>query len=212
MRKLSVLLFLLGLLFRIGPTPVQAASFSFQPATGTYTLNSTWSVLLRINTDSQPVTSADIRLTYEPTKMEVVSITNGLFFETFSQNVSPTGTIYITAVASPSGASKTGSGTIANLNLKAKSAGTSPLSFVCQSGTSSDSNIYNAAGQDLINCSLLTNAGYTLTGTGSAATPTPTRQATTSALPVTGWSLPTVFIFSLASLIILAGFGLLLVR
>ena len=161
--------------------------FSFSPAATTIETGETLAVAVEINTGGKNINSADAVVAFDSSLLEVTSVEEGLFFPTTTSDTSVLGEVKIYGVAD-SNAPKTGTGTLATINFKAKKAGTARLTFSCQSGSTADSNI-NEGQIDVIVCSANGTGSYTITAAtvpvgGEEATST--GEATSTALPETG--------------------------
>ena len=177
----------------VGRSAVEAQTlsphFSFSPAATTIEIGETLAVAVEINTGGKNINSADAVVAFDSSLLEVTSVEEGLFFPTTTSDTSVLGEVKIYGVAD-SNAPKTGTGTLATINFKAKKAGTARLTFSCQSGSTADSNI-NEGQIDVIVCSANGTGSYTIT-TAAATVPvggeeaTSTGEATSTALPETG--------------------------
>jgi len=208
-----------GYLF-LATKSVQAQVFSLSPATASKTVGEEFTVSINIDTQNQAVTSADAKLTYDSTVLEVVKVDNGTFFTDEASYIG-SGTVYVGGFFKTAGATKTGTGLFATLTLKGKQAGSSPLTFVC-STAKDDSNIFDVTGNDLIKCSGIVNGSYSLTGTAlatnvstaSAVTVTPSLPtgiaSATPTPPVSGTFLPTVLFGGLGVLLTIFGIAIIL--
>lgn len=186
--------------------PVSAQTFSLSPQTATKSADLEFTVDLNIDTGGKKVTAADVKMTFDPVILQVAKILDGTFFTDTSHNIY-SGTLYVGGSFSDETQTTTGSGKLATLTLKGKTAGTSQLAFVCTTQTT-DTNILDnsATPQDIVNCAATKNGNYTFTKTatesagvgGGTATPTPEP-------PVTGISLPTIMAFGLGAFLIIMG-------
>ncbi|MBP8590929.1 LPXTG cell wall anchor domain-containing protein [Candidatus Shapirobacteria bacterium] len=177
-----------GVLLGEGAVWAQTSSphFSFSPAATTIKVGETLAVVVEINTGGKNINSADAVIAFDSGLLEVISVGEGLFFPTTTSDTSVLGEIKIYGIAD-SNAPKTGTGTLATINFRAKKAGTARLTFSCQSGSTADSNI-NEGQIDVILCSANGTGSYTITAatTGVEGGVTPTSEATSTALPKTG--------------------------
>ena len=120
-----------------------ASTISISPTSGTYAVGATFSVNILLNTQNTPVSGVDISdFNYNPAVLEVVSVNPGVLFSVTQTNITNASTGKIT-FQQTSGGSGTynGSGTLATINFKAISAGTSNLSFNFTSGATNDTNV-----------------------------------------------------------------------
>lgn len=184
-----------------------AQVFSFTPSSGTHKAGDAFTVDLNIDTQNQEVASADVKLTYDSALLEVIKVDKGTFFSDEASYIG-TGKLFVGGFFREPFAAKNGSGKLATLTLKGKSAGTARLTFVC-STEKNDSNILDTTSppNDIIKCSGIQDSAYTITGAlaGPTATPKPTSTPTpggpTASPPVSGAVLPT-FVFGLAGILL----------
>ncbi|MFC1711428.1 cohesin domain-containing protein [Patescibacteria group bacterium] len=210
MKKICLLLLFFLSLFWL-KTTVYAASphLELVPSTGTISTAGT-DIEVNIDTGGMEAKSAKVVLNYDSAKLEVDSITAGAFFDEVSHNIyNSTGEVVINANLSLGSSleSKTGTGTLATMTVKAKaSTGTANLTFDCTDGSSTDSGINDPTPLDIIDCTANLNGSYTLgTSTGSPApsvSPSASPavggpQPSASVLPVAGTTGPTLNILLL---------------
>lgn len=188
--------------FAVPPMAFAAGRVYLDPATQSLSSGSQASVNLMIDTSTQQVISADVRMTFPVTILQSVSVTAGSFFPTVTNRVNgQTGTIDVTAYGS--GVSRTGIGTIATLVFRGIAPGTADLSVVCTPGTTTDTNIVTSIGQDVVDCSAVTGASITVGSSGITGLVTPT--PTPTGLPDAGGIAPTIGIFALGIVAVTSG-------
>lgn len=178
MKKLRIItgiVFVLALAF-LGKGLVNAASsLQFSPSTKTVTKDSQFTVSINIQAD-QAAYAADAVVLYTAADLDVVSATNGNFFDTFNNANDPAnGRIELHGYFLNSTAdAKTGSGTFATVTFKAKrGSGTGTVSFSCTAG-GTETEILTPQGTNILNCSSLNTLTVTYTGTPPSAPPTVT--------------------------------------
>lgn len=181
------------------------------PATASVASGSTATVNLTIDTSGQTATAADAKITFPKALLESSVITTGTFFDSISKVVNNlTGTIEIHGYFSSASTtqSKSGQGVVAILTFKGLAPGSASLALPCTVSTTTDANIADETGKDVIDCTLVTGGEITVTQAtgGVSLTPTPTP----SKLPVAGVETPTVAL--LAGGIALFGSGFFLIR
>lgn len=163
-----------------------AANFSLNPATGSYGTNKSFSVAIYENSGSEPVGAVDVKLSYDQTKLDFVSVdTNGGVYTNCFENTGGNGSVSL--VCSKLGSSFTGNQKIGNVTFKTKSAsGTAAVSF------KNTSHIYKADGIPTEIWSGNTNGGtYTIgTSSGGGGTTTPPPTTTTPPTSSGGSSSP----------------------
>lgn len=178
------------------PSRVFAASprLYLDPATATVAAGSTVNLELKIDTADQEVAAADAKISFPPATIGIVSVTAGEFFPKLSKVInSTTGLIDIHSYFdSTDPASDSGIGTVAIITVKGTAAGAAEIALSCVAGSTTDSNIANPQGQDIISCPQSSGAEITVKpsgqGGGSILTPTPTP----STLPQAGGIIPTI--------------------
>lgn len=176
MVKLSKLFQTLLLCFVAYACPVAIAyaapNLQFDQTNVTVVQNATFQEKVNINVDANLVQSSDAIVSYAGADLEVTSVTSGGFFPEFSYANDASGTLEVHGY-STTGTTITGNGTLAVIVFKAKKgAGSSTMSFSC-TGTSTSTNILTTAGQNILACTQLNQAGISYSGS-TAATPTPT--------------------------------------
>jgi hypothetical protein len=106
-----------------------ATNIAFSPASVTKAVGEEFTLEARINTADNQVVATQINVTYDPTKLEAVSITNGtLFPNILSSGVVGNGTASIAVGAANTTTPIHGSGTAAVVKFKAIAATSSPIS------------------------------------------------------------------------------------
>lgn len=172
-RSLYLTIFLALLFYIVVPlfNSVNAANLRFNPTSGTVRVGSTVDFDVRIDTGGEAVTSADAYIEYDPNFVEIVSVTDGNFFQTVTHNdVKTSGRLYIAGIVTNAATFKIGEGLLASVKLKGLKNGDITLRYICEQGSTTDSNIakndINAT--DIISCS--DNNTYKLT-IGSSSNP-----------------------------------------
>ena len=151
-----------------------------------------------------PVTKSDAIIEYDQNLLEVVSVSEGLFFPTVTSTTATLGKIKIYGIAD-TGAPKTGTGVLATITFKGKSTGTALVSFTCQSGLTTDSNI-NEGSVDVIVCSANGSGSYVISSSStSSATQSSLPETTASALPQTGVLEPTILLLGVGVILSILG-------
>ena len=121
-------------------TPNQAANpgqanFLFDPGQITATKGGTFVVNLLIS-GAQNVYSVPVQINYDPSKLQLVNVSNGGFLSQDGQAVAlvhredeTTGTLQITATRPPGSGGVSGQGTVVTLTFQAKASGQTPLTI-----------------------------------------------------------------------------------
>jgi general secretion pathway protein D len=119
------------------PTPPgnAGASFLFEPGQITAEKDKTFVVNLQIS-GAQNVYSVPVQINYDPSKLQLVNVSNGGFLSQDGQAVAlvhredeTTGTLQITATRPPGAGGVSGQGTVVTLTFQAKASGQTPLTI-----------------------------------------------------------------------------------
>jgi general secretion pathway protein D len=115
--------------------PPGAATFSFDPASITQAVGSTFAVNVVLS-GAQNAYSVPLQISYDPKMLQVVNLSNGSFLSQDGQAVAlvhrdddTSGTLQITATRPPGAGGISGQGTVVTLTLMAKAAGQSTLTI-----------------------------------------------------------------------------------
>jgi len=219
MKKTCLFVYLfIGLLAYWIITPKAFATsphLELSPSSGSISTSGT-NINVDIDTGGLEAKSAKAVINFDATKLEVTSIQEGTFFDEVSYNIyNTTGQVIINANLSLGSAleTKTGTGTLATMTVRAKTAsGIANMTFDCTPGSSTDSGINDPTPTDIIDCASNINGSYSLEagiGIGGAAS-SASATASPSALPETGITGPTVGLLALALGLILISFPLFL--
>ncbi len=181
MKKVLILPILLICFLFVFSSPTLAAYFSYSPSSGTISSGDT--VQVKLDTQNADVESATAVLTFDQSKVEISDINAGSFFDSISIDESQAGEVVLTATLNLNNRSPVnGTGVIATITLNPLiSSGSFNLGFACSSTSIDDSNIMNAAGDNLLasneQCGVNVEGSYT-TGSISSPTATPTNATT----------------------------------
>ncbi len=193
----AVLILLIGIF--VNPTRVLASpNYTLNPTSKTFKVGENMSVMVGLQTGSVKSTMYDVVLNFDASKFELVSAdlaSNAASDYNLSKQIDNSGGKFVAQVYSKNTnvyEEKVFNGDLVMLTFKAKAAGTVNVSFVCSSGSYSDSNILyvtnnGADSVDKIVCSDNSTGVYTVTDSGTTTTTTvSTPTARPSALPTTG--------------------------
>lgn len=154
------------------------ATLSLSPASGSHEINSTFTVAVVENSGSQSVSSIEANLTYDPSKLQFVSINNnGSPFSTCFGAQGGGGSV-TTGGCTSLGSSATGSQTIANVTFKVLAgSGTTSVNFASNSTLlqPDDTDIWNgntAGGTYTLTTPATGGGGGGSTGGGGGSTST----------------------------------------
>jgi hypothetical protein len=171
------------LIFLLLPGVVNAATLEFSPTSGNHTTNTSFDVEVKVDTGSEETTSTDAVIIFDNELISVDTVEYGSFYSTVLHS-EQNNKLYISGMVDSPTDVVTGTGVLATVTFKTLTAGTAELSFDCTSGKTDDSNISknDLDSTDIIVCTSLTKASYTITGDSVITTPT----AAPTSLPQTG--------------------------
>lgn len=183
-RRILSLLFLFAafLIFTPRVRGVYAASFSFDPASDTVDIGSTFDIRLNISAIGEQVTAADAYVLYDTSALDVVRLSAGTYFPSSRNNMNQAGKVYLNGFTGNPGTPRTGNGLLGTITFRAKAPGTATLTIDCVSGSTTDSNVISndQNGTDIIQCGANGTSVISVQGTASMVQPTITE------LPRTG--------------------------
>lgn len=222
MKKIFCLSLILFAFIGVQPAMAAGPMLKFTPSSGSYDLNSTFKVTIGIDSGTEKTQAVDVWSTFDASKLKVVSIvkaaTPAFDFAMGEANIDNTAgkfsVLFSPSAGSASFEATTVAGDLAVVTFETKSAGTAAVNFTCSSGSTIDSNIFNTATNDVINCALNQNGSYTISSSGgstSGVTPTdaPVNTETTSSeLPRTGSVGTTIALLVFAVVGVLSSFAL----
>ena len=208
--SLCIALFLFGIVL-----PTSAATLDFNPDSVSTSQDGTFSVDLTIDAGTEQVAGTDIYVSYNPSYLELQSVTARSFFPKID-NIPSSGKLYIAGVIENQGDYKTGQGTVAVISFKSLKSGSTTVSYTCDIANTETSKIVknDINATNLINCSgngsLIVSSDSTATDDSNSDTSSPNNSNT---LPQSG-VYENVMQYSLAGIVLLfIGFGLrILVR
>jgi hypothetical protein len=199
MKKTALILntlLIAGLFATVGAKAAMAGPhLIMSPSTGTYAVDGTFSVTVKVDSGTETVGGVDGVGTYDSAKLELVSVTKAspMVFEATDSgggcSISSTagvGKFSFSCYSNDALSDKVINGDLVVLNFKAKAAGTAAAAFTCASGSTTDSNIVKSStATDVIVCGENIDGSYTISSSGSTNTtatntPTPTTTTTTT--------------------------------
>jgi len=117
------------------PAVNPSATFTFDPGVITAEKGKTFAVNLQIS-GAKNVYSVPVQISYDPSKLQLVNVSDGNFLSQDGQAVAlvhreddTTGSVQITASRPPGSGGVSGSGTVATLTFEAKASGQTPLTI-----------------------------------------------------------------------------------
>lgn len=194
---------------------------TLSPSSGNFTNGSDFTVTIGVNSESEKSTAVDAWVSFDSSKLEVVSITkasNPAFSFALGQNIyNSSGKFDISCISTDMSSfeAQVLNGDLAVVTFRAKAEGVASVTFDCTAGSSIDTNIFNVSAVDVVDCSSNQSGSYTITASSSGSstteptsTPVPTTSSSssttsTSELPQTGGVGNTVglMVFGLVSMI-----------
>ena len=189
-----------------GAKSATAAYFSLDPKIRTSSQGETFDVKIKIDTEGEQTTSADVVLLFDQNILDVQDVTPGDFYPQNFKNIS-SGKIYVGGAVQNATEYKVGSGVLSTIIFRGKGGGTTVVRFDCTPGKTSDSNISknDKDATDILDCTKLQNGTYTITGEGHptfqpTCSPTPSGE-----LPEAGAVSPSIFLLVAGSLLTILG-------
>ena len=211
-------LFVAGIFLVTFATRVEAARLSFDPVTLTASPSSTFTVRVRVDTTGVATTNSEALITFDSNLLEVTNVAAGDFYPEHFKTIG-TGSVRLGGTVTSPTDTRTGTGIISTMTLRAKTTGVAKLTFDCIAGQTTESNVTRANDAvDVIDCTQLVAGTYTL-GTAVATTPTtapiggasPSGTLTpTPKLPTTGTAEVGMFLGGIGIFAVLVGLALLL--
>ena len=139
LRNRVLLTLVAAILFLLSGSFAHAATLSVSPATGVYTVGGTFTAQVRINTAGSPINAAEGTLTFDPQKLQVVSVAKGSIFNLWTADPTFSNSAGTITFGGGSPAGYTGSaGTVMTVTMRAKSAGTTNVKFTTGSVLAAD--------------------------------------------------------------------------
>ncbi len=182
--------FLVGKNQEIRKKAAPASTLTFAPTALTKKVGDTFTLEVKLDTASNQVGVVQIRIIYDPAKLQGVDITNGPLAPSIrvSGKIDPIGKASITVGAKSTAEPITGAGTVAVLTMKVIDASASPVSVRFAPAPESFANAIGEGENNVLigmtpaNVTLLRADGTQMTR-GSTSTPTPTPTLALGASP-----------------------------
>lgn len=203
----------MGIVFAISSKTIYAVAkprLYLDPAADSVESGSQLTLNLSIDAGAKSVVAADAKISFPKAKLEVVSVKVGTYFDSISKIIgNQTGNLEIHAYSKAQGETKTGAGVLAVITFKSLSPGSAIIDLICVDGSTTDSNIADASGNDIIDCSQTAGSEIVVVQAGAeaavAATPTPKP----TSLPKAGNMTPSLMLMAVGSLSLIIGFSVL---
>lgn len=200
----------MAIFFLSGPAQA-AAGLYFQPDTASIPSGSETVLNLMIDTGGKKAVSADAKINFPQAKIQIKSVSPGSFFGSVSKLIdNQSGDLTINGYfqGSPASTGVAGVGTVAAITVKTLSPGAAPIDFSCSPGETTDTNIVDSAGKDIIDCGQTIGAKLTISAASSDQVMTPT--PTPNKLPQAGSAGPTLGLAVIGLTVIMIGLTMIL--
>ena len=222
--KSAFLFFVFLLIFlALTPSTAEAAAILYlSPSTTTASVGQTFSMAIILDTGGSETVGTDVKLNFDATRLEVVSLTNGVIYPTYPSGGkiydNSAGTIRWSGSATDPANFFSGSGTFGTINFRAKVSGTASVTFDYVSGSTTDTNVVEGGTLAELLTSQPSGGTYIISSgtsgttdtngtTGGIGGPTATEggTATDGASLETGFPLPTILLILLAGFLVSLG-------
>src|SRR3989338_7955628 len=136
------LFFVLMISFIIKPAYAATITLSLTPSTKTVTINETFTVTINLATGGASTSAADIELTFDNTKLNLIDIVPGTIYGQYiGEDIdNANGRASISGLANSTQDLFSGTGTFATLTFRAIQSGTGNVSFDFTPGAGNDTN------------------------------------------------------------------------
>ncbi len=136
-----------------------------EPSSGDFNVNDSFDVSVMIDTNNEEAMATDVVISFDQNKLEVNQVNPGDFFSGFDYNLEASnGKLTIFSFSEQTLVTNSGVGEIAVINFKAVAEGTATVSFLCEEGVEADSSIWDADGNDIIDCAASGSGSYQIGG------------------------------------------------
>ena len=206
MKKLTFLTVLVSGFFLFAGN-VLAQTFEFVPSEVTKNIGEEFTVTVNIDAGTLKTKGADLKITYDEDVLEIVDVEIGDYFPKGGYNDS-NGTLYISYGNDVALETQSGSGSFAVVTLKGITSGEAGMEIACSAQTT-DSNIWDEATNDIIDCDSITNPDFTIIESDTEDTVTATKTPTPTP-PVSGITLPTFFGLGAGAILTVIGLALII--
>jgi hypothetical protein len=198
--KRFLILFFVFLFFSV--SQAQAAYFKFNKDQVNVAAGDEFDLQLIVDPENEEITSVDAYIQFDQNLIEGVSVTDGSYFPTVTNNISLS-TIYIAGLVDDPASPKTGTGTVATIKFKGKTNGTATVSFNCDTSKIIKNDINST---NIISCNK-NKLAQIIIGQGSNDNQTASNNSTTAngELPRTGVLDNTERLFLPGALLFFAG-------
>lgn len=185
LQSLAAILVTLCIFLRVPATVSAASKLIFEPDVIKAQQNKTFDVIIKIDTERESAFGSDVTVLYPHTDLELTNVLQGDFFRDFQYANNNDGRLELHGFFSSLNETKSGAGTFATLTFKSKqTSGGGAVSFIC-TGSTNDSQIINAQGQNILSCNAVNRLDLTyLPPITNTPSPTPTGIPSSNKNPV----------------------------
>ena len=152
-------------------TVVNAASLKFDKTTVSVANGGTFQIAVTVDPGSDALSSVDAYVTFAAAYLKATVVTAGSLFPTVSNDISPSGKVYIAGLVNDPASSISTAGTLATITFQALKDGTATLSFNCSTSKIIKNDI-NAS--NVIVCSTNGTSAVTIGSGGGGSSTNPT--------------------------------------
>jgi len=152
---------------------VHAATLNFDPTSINVKVGETFEVDMIVDTGTAEVTGVDSLFEFNAGIIEAQSISDGTFLEVNHQEIREDGKVYVVGLVNSPGEAVQGKDVLSTVTFKAKAAGTTNMSYLCEINDTRESNISENStdAPDIIECS--SNGKTVVVVTGGTPTSAP---------------------------------------
>lgn len=152
--------------------PIQAARLYFEPGQESTSADSSFTAGLYLDTEGRSVTAVDVVLEFDDSRITINSATFTDIFTNSRVRVNDNGRFEATAYFIDLFRNYKGRNKLATISFNAGSENSS-VDFICQAGETTDTNILELGGEDIVNCASLGNLRVAISEVSPSPTPTP---------------------------------------
>ena len=160
------------------------AHYTLTEKTGSHTIDSSFSVIIGIDSGIDKIIAGDLVMTFDSQKLQITSVEKvaspamDFFFDSSTPKINNTEGKFEMTIAPNTTTindSKVAIGDLLRVNFKANALGEASLNFTCQAQVYTDTNIVDGSSVDIVDCVANDSGVYSITAAdGSIPTSTPT--------------------------------------
>lgn len=157
---------------------VNAASLKFDAPSVSTTAAQTFDIDVIVDTGGEEINSTDVYITFDKDIIEAQTVSEGTFFPTVLNDITE-GRVYVAGMVDDPATSKSGTGTVATITFKALKAGTTTLTYHCDSSVNETSKVIKND-IDATNIIVCSENGSTSVSVGGSSAEESTEDTTSS--------------------------------